>query len=157
MPSEINYDVHDKELLAVVDSFRDMRAWVLGSPVPISVICDHKNLEYFMSSQVLNRRQARWAMFLSDFNFLLTWGPGHNNVTDAPSRRPDFVPQKGDEHLEAQRRVLLTKTHTKHLFPSSSDSSSVPSLSSLYAFTTLSIDNSELLDHFKRAFQEDLE
>jgi hypothetical protein len=156
-PSEINYDVHDKELLAVVDSFRDMRAWVLGSPVPISVICDHKNLEYFMSSQVLNRCQARWAMFLSDFDFLLTWGPGHNNVADAPSRRPDFVPQKGDEHLEAQRRVLLTKTHTKHLFPSDSDSSSVPSLSSLYAFTTLSIDNSELLDRFKCAFQEDLE
>lgn len=48
--SEINYDVHDKELLAVIDSFCDMCAWILGPPVPILVICNHKNLEYFMAS-----------------------------------------------------------------------------------------------------------
>ena len=110
-----------------------------------------------MSSQVLNCHQARWAMFLSDFDFHLTWGPGHNNVMDAPSWYLDFIPQKEDEQLEAQHQVLLTKTHTKHLFPFNSDSSSVLSLSSLYAFTTLSIDNSELLHCFKHAFQEDLE
>ena len=58
-PAEINYEVHDKELLAVVESFRDMRAWLHGSTPPVSVISDHKNLEYFMTSRVLNRRQAR--------------------------------------------------------------------------------------------------
>ena len=85
MPSEINYNIHNKELLAVVDLFCNMHTWVLGSLVPISVICDYKNLEYFMSSQVFNCRQAQWAMFLSNFDFHLTWGPGHNNVADAPS------------------------------------------------------------------------
>jgi len=84
-PAEINYEIHDKELLAVIETFHDMRAWLLSSPHPISVISDHRNLAYFMSSQILNRRQARWAMFLSDFNFQLTWAPGKANIADAPS------------------------------------------------------------------------
>ena len=53
-PSKINYEVHNKELLAIVEAFCDMRHWLQGSPFPISVISDHKNLEYFMSSQILN-------------------------------------------------------------------------------------------------------
>ena len=53
-PSEVNYEIHDKELLAIIDSFRDMRSWLVGSPHPISVISDHKNLEYFMTSRLLN-------------------------------------------------------------------------------------------------------
>ncbi|GJE99152.1 polyprotein [Phanerochaete sordida] len=115
-PAEINYEVYDKELLAVVESFRDMRAWLHGSTPPVSVISDHKNLEYFMSSRVLNRRQARWSMFLSEFNFHLVWGPGLKNVADPPSRRPDFAPRKGDDVLEEQRQTLLTPEHTKLRF-----------------------------------------
>ena len=53
-PQEINYKIHDKELLAIVDSFHDMRSWLIGSPLPILVISDHKNLKYFMTSQVFN-------------------------------------------------------------------------------------------------------
>lgn len=102
-PAEINYEVYNKELLAVVDSFRDMRAWLLGLSHLVSVISEHKNLEYFMSSRVLNRRQARWPMFFSEFDFKLVWGPGIKNVADVPSRRPDFVPQKGDEAFEPQQ------------------------------------------------------
>jgi len=37
---------------------------------------DHKNLQYFMSSQKLNHRQARWALYLSRFNFVLKHVPG---------------------------------------------------------------------------------
>jgi hypothetical protein len=85
-PAEINYKVHNKELLAIVESFRDIQAWLLGASFPISVITDHKNLEYFMSSQILNRCQVHWAMFLADFNFCLDWAPGSSNITDAPSQ-----------------------------------------------------------------------
>ncbi len=53
-PAEINYEVYDKELLAMVESFRNMRAWLIGTNPPISVVFDHKNLEYFMMSRVLN-------------------------------------------------------------------------------------------------------
>ena len=154
MPAEINYEVYDKELLAVVESFRDMRAWLHGSSDPIHVISDHQNLEYFMTSRILNRRQARWSLFLSEFNFRLVWGPGIKNIADSPSRRPDFIPKKGDDVLEEQRQVLLTPTHTELLFPSSNSS---PFSASIPALTTLTIDNSALLERFKSAFQEDTE
>ena len=44
--TKINYEIHDKELLSIVDTFGDMRSWLIGSPYPITVISDHKNLEY---------------------------------------------------------------------------------------------------------------
>jgi hypothetical protein len=142
-PSEINYEVHDKELLAVVD----MRHWLQGSPYLISVVSDHKNLEYFMNSQVLNCRQARWAMFLSDFDFCLVWGPRKSNVADPPSRHPDFIPQQGDDHLTLQHKVLLTPKHTSFLFsPEPTEPSIKISALMTSALTTLSIDNSDLLE-----------
>ena len=51
---------------------------------------DHKNLEYFMTAKKLNRRQARWSLYLAYFNFKLTHCPGHCiGKPDALSRRPD--------------------------------------------------------------------
>ncbi len=43
-----------------------------------------------MSSRSLDRRQARWAMFLSDFAFTLTWLPGFRNLANGVCRRPDL-------------------------------------------------------------------
>ncbi len=43
-PAEINYEIYDKELLAIVDSLRNFRSWTIGTAIPLSVICDHKNL-----------------------------------------------------------------------------------------------------------------
>ena len=52
---------------------------------------DHKNLEYFMKAQKLNRRQARWALYLSRFNFTLKHVPGSKmGKADSLSRRPDW-------------------------------------------------------------------
>lgn len=116
-PAEINYKVYDKELLAIIKSFRDMRAWLIGTEVPVSVISDHKNVKHFMTSRVLNRRQARWSMFLSEFNFCLDYAPGSRNPADAPSRRADFVPQEGDNVLLEQCKTLITSVHTEHLAP----------------------------------------
>jgi len=58
-PTELNYDVHDKELLAIFEAFRIWRHYLDGSALPIDVVTDHKNLEYFATTKVLNRRQAR--------------------------------------------------------------------------------------------------
>jgi hypothetical protein len=57
--AEINYEIHDKELLAIVDSFQEWRHFLEGAQHLVTVHTDHKNLEYFMSAKVLNRRQAR--------------------------------------------------------------------------------------------------
>ena len=63
------------------------------------VISDHKNLEYFMSLKQLNQRQARWSMFLSEYNFQLDYAPGKKNPADSPSCRFDFTPKEGDDVL----------------------------------------------------------
>jgi len=150
LPQEINYDVHDKELLAIIKNFHDMHAWLVSSPFPISVACDYKNLQYFMTSQILNYHQAWWATFLADFDFCLNWKPGNTNIANAASRRPDYKPQNRDPQLEAQQHTILTPTHTKRLY--SNGPANPPSLSS---FITLTVNNLELLEQFKTAMKND--
>ena len=52
--AEINYEIHDKEILAIVDSFEHWPHFLEGSPHQIIVYNDHKNLTYFQNAQVLN-------------------------------------------------------------------------------------------------------
>jgi len=62
----------------------------MGAPEQIVVYADHKNLEYFNTTKLLNRRQARWAEILSEFNFNIIYRPGERNGTaDALSRPVD--------------------------------------------------------------------
>ena len=56
LPAELNYAVHDKEMLAIIRSFGHWRAELAGSPHHVRVITDHKALEYFMTSKALNAR-----------------------------------------------------------------------------------------------------
>lgn len=106
--AEINYEIHDKELLAIVDSFQVWRHFLEGAQHPVTVYTDHKNLEYFMSAKVLNRRQARWSISLSRFNFVITYRPGSQQVkSDALSRRAYLAPKEGDAAYDQQRATLL--------------------------------------------------
>ena len=153
-PAKINYEIHDKELLSVINSFRSMHSWLISSPHPITVISDHKNLAYFMSSRPLNRFQAHWSMLLSEYNFQLDYTPGTKNPANSPSHRPDFLPQEGDDVLLTQNKSLLTDYHLQRLFPSSSLHQDPTSISSL---STFNLDNSELLNEFKDNFRQDIE
>jgi len=56
---ELNYNVHDKELLAIFKAFKIWRHYLEGSASPIDIVMDHKNLEYFLTTKILTRRQAR--------------------------------------------------------------------------------------------------
>jgi RNase H-like domain found in reverse transcriptase len=56
--AELHYDIHNKELLAVFDAFCTWRTYLKGTVHTISVIMDHKNLEYFTSTKLLTHRQA---------------------------------------------------------------------------------------------------
>ncbi|KAH9274016.1 hypothetical protein BASA83_003653 [Batrachochytrium salamandrivorans] len=77
--AEQNYEIYDKELLAVVESFKHWRHFLQGGLHPVTVLCDHKNLEYFMTTKKLTRRQARWSLELSEYDFSLTHRPGKLN------------------------------------------------------------------------------
>ena len=71
--AEINYEIYDKELLAIVDSFAQWRHFLEGSPHQVTVFNDHKNLAYFKNAHILNRGQARWTQFLTRFDFQITY------------------------------------------------------------------------------------
>ncbi|KAH0609145.1 uncharacterized protein H6S33_001373 [Morchella sextelata] len=109
-PAECNYETYDKELLAIIRSFEEWRPELEGATHPIAVICDHENLEYFMSTKQLNRRQARWAEYLSRFNFVIKYRPGkQGGKPDALTRRSGDLPGEGDERQLHQSQVVLKK------------------------------------------------
>jgi hypothetical protein len=57
--TELNYDIHDKEKLVIVSPFKEWRRYLEGTEHSILVFSDHKHLEYFTTTKVLNRCQAR--------------------------------------------------------------------------------------------------
>ena len=74
--AERNYEIYDKEMLAVIRGLEDWRHYLKGLPEPFTIVTDHRNLEYWRTAQNLTRRQARWSLYLSRFNFHLTHKPG---------------------------------------------------------------------------------
>ncbi|WPJ59666.1 hypothetical protein SMAC4_13198 [Sordaria macrospora] len=109
-PAEMNYEIHDKELLAIVDSFERWRIYLEGAKHRIEVFSDHQNLAYFTHAKVLNRRQARWAIQLANFWFIINYRPGHlNGKADALSRQESFKPEKGGGEDQPITTVLQEK------------------------------------------------
>jgi len=110
----------------------------MGAPEEIVVFTDHKNLEYFNTTKLLNRRQAHWAEILSQFNFKIVYRPGEKNgKADVLSRQVDpelegegenqdltirmFKP--GQFHLGDNQEALLTR-HVMAVKPSQVEESS---------------------------------
>lgn len=56
--TERNYDIYDRELLAIVRAFEEFHKYFYGAPYPVRVLTDHQNLTYFRKPQRLNRRQS---------------------------------------------------------------------------------------------------
>lgn len=76
LPAELNYPIHNKEMLAIVSAFKEWRHYFEGARETIRVYTDHRSLEYFMTTKQLNRRQVRWSEFLADFDFSIIYRPG---------------------------------------------------------------------------------
>ena len=89
--TERNYKIHDKEMLAIIRGLEAWRHLSERAQFKFEIWTDHKNLEYFMKAQKLNRRQARWALYLSQFNFTLKHIPETRmGKADGLSRRPNW-------------------------------------------------------------------
>ncbi len=85
--AELNYPVHEKELLAIVRALKKWRIDLLG--IPFIVYTDHHTLENFSHQKHLSRRQARWQEFLGQHDFRIVYLRGaDNSVADALSRLP---------------------------------------------------------------------
>ena len=93
--TEQNYQIYDRELLAIIRALETWRHYLLGSGHPVTVLSDHKNLTYYRTGQKLTPRQARWSLYLSQFDLRLVHVPGTKMVqSDGLSRRDDFDPGK---------------------------------------------------------------
>src|ERR1700676_446252 len=85
---EVNYPVHEQELLAIIHALREWRHYLHGNQ--FTVITDHRSLQYLQTQPHLSARQIRWSEFLQQFDFIVTYRAGkENHVADALSRRPD--------------------------------------------------------------------
>jgi len=89
-PADIDYDVHGKEMAAIVAAFKEWAYMLMLVDDQILVYTDYKNLEYFNTTKTLNRRQHRWAEFLQPFNFKVIYREGRlNDKADALLRHRD--------------------------------------------------------------------
>ena len=92
-------------MLAIIQALEEYRQHLEGHPKVIEILSDHQNLTYFKTAQKLTRRQARWALYLTRFNFELRHKPGKVNfVADPLSRRADH--EEGVE-LDNRDQILL--------------------------------------------------
>jgi transposase InsO family protein len=98
-PVERNYKIHDTEMLAIIRGLEEWRHYLEGARHLVEIWTDHKNLEYFRVAQKLNRRQARWLLYLSHFDFTLHHKPGQSmGKPDALSKRADHGFGQGDNN-----------------------------------------------------------
>ena len=114
--AECNYKIYDKELLAIIWCFDEWKPELEGTGIPVKVLTDHKNLEYFMITKKLTPRQARWAKFLLKYNFIINNQNGKKNdkanaLTCKPNER--FV-DGSDKKLKHCMQMLLPPEHFKH-------------------------------------------
>ncbi|KAL0163550.1 hypothetical protein M9458_039303 [Cirrhinus mrigala] len=104
-PADRNYDVENRELLAIKLALEDAKH-------PFTVLTDHKNLEYLCSAKLLNQRQARWALFFTRFHFVVTYRPGSQNTkVDALSHihEPD-LPASSSETILPTSMIVAPVT-----------------------------------------------
>ncbi len=113
--TECNYDVYDRELLAIVKALRQWRTYLLGSPHLITIHTDHSNLQYWKEPRKINRRVAREFQELAEYDFILKHIPGTMNTrADALSRRSfnEEVRKDNNNITVLPPSVFLKATHT---------------------------------------------
>jgi RNase H-like domain found in reverse transcriptase/Integrase zinc binding domain/Reverse transcriptase (RNA-dependent DNA polymerase) len=89
-PAEWNYDIWDREFLAVVTGLCFWRHLLIGSSHKVTVWTDDANLQYYQHPQKVNRRVARYIAVLEDYNLKLKHLPGTNNHANGLPRGPDY-------------------------------------------------------------------
>ncbi|MBW0524799.1 hypothetical protein O181_064514 [Austropuccinia psidii MF-1] len=100
LPAELNYEIHDKGLLGIVCALKHWRAFLLSLSDSFEFLTDHSSLQYLMSSKVLTCHQARWANFLSEFHFSITYCPGRlATLPDALSHWDNVYPESGVDFI----------------------------------------------------------
>ena len=112
--AEKNYDVYDKEFLAVIRALWEWWAYLIGADETIKIWTDHANLQYFQKPQKLKPRQVRWVGELQCFDFKIKYCTVKSNTkADALLWRPDYGEMVEEDvpvqvFPEAEVHVLFT-------------------------------------------------
>ena len=104
-PAELNYEIYNKELLAIFEAFRQWRNYLEGSAHVILMLSDHKNLEYFATTKQLTRRQVRWSEYLSGFNYVICYRAGQLGT------KPDVLTRHEDVYPHGENAYVLANPH----------------------------------------------
>jgi hypothetical protein len=97
-PTERNYDIYERELLAVMKSLMHWRQYLGWTKEPFTVLTDHANLQYWKAPQNLNRRTARWHADLQEYDFEIKYIPGKTNTPADELSRPPGVDQGKEDN-----------------------------------------------------------
>jgi hypothetical protein len=106
---ECNYEIYDKKLLTIIRCFEEWRAKLQSVESSINVFIDHKSLEYFMIIKKLNKRQTRWAKFLTEFDFKITYqSEKKNDKTNSLTKRFEdrFINESNDRNKHIHQTIL---------------------------------------------------
>ena len=124
-PTKWNYDIYERELLAVMKSLAHWRPYLGWTKFPFTIITDHANLQYWKSPKNLNRWIARWHANLQEYDYEILYVPGKTNTPpDVLSRPPgadkgetdnkDVIVLPGDKFVTA---TIATTPEGKIIVP----------------------------------------
>ena len=110
LSAECNYEIYDKELLAIIRCFEKWRPELQSVSESIKVLTDHKSLKYFMITKKLNRRQVKWTEFFADFNFVVSYQAEkvHAKTNFLTKRSGDKSMSKKNDRQKYQLQTILT-------------------------------------------------
>jgi hypothetical protein len=97
-PTERNYDIYERELLAVIKALTHWRHYLIWTKKPFIIQTDHTNLLYWKSAQKLNGRTARWHGFLQDYWYKIEHVPGKLHLAADALSRPSGEDQGKDDN-----------------------------------------------------------
>ena len=115
-PAKCNYEIYDKKLLAIIWCFEKWKPKLKDTGMLVKVLTDHKGLKYFMTTNNLTSRQARWAEFLSEYNFVISYqSDKKNDKADTFTRKSNKRPMDdNNKKLEHWMQTLLLAERFEH-------------------------------------------
>ena len=113
-PTEYNYRISNKVLLAIVVCFDKWYMYLHTLPKPFAILTDYYNLESFKTNTLLNHWQACWARELTQYNFTIMFQPGEKyGKADILTHRSGDLYKEGDEHAQLVRALIPLSTFSE--------------------------------------------
>ena len=99
-PTERNYDIYERELLAILKALEHWRPHLAATEIPVTVLTDHMNLTFWKNPKKVNRRVARWFVTLQDYNLIIKHVPGKLHTAPDMLSRPPGTDKREFDNLD---------------------------------------------------------